>query len=51
MDIVLISGAHFNPVVTLVMLLKEITKQEAILFIALQFFGGSYVLLHGLIYH
>jgi glycerol uptake facilitator-like aquaporin len=36
-----ISGAHFNPVVTLVMLFKkEIKKQEAILFIAVQFLGG-----------
>ena len=46
-----ISGAHFNPVVTLVMLFKkEITKQEAILFIAVQFLGGllGVLLAHGM---
>ena len=36
-----ISGAHFNPVVSLIMLLKDkITYQQAIIFMALQILGG-----------
>ena len=36
-----ISGAHFNPAVTMVMFLyKEITAQHAAIFILLQIFGG-----------